>query len=343
MDSASAPLASGSTTEKAVKALVQHVAAKNAPKNELLAANEETISLYISLEKIPDKRREKPFLIPVPHSIYPEDVDICVFIKDSAKANLKDQLQNKHIQGGGSIKLLPVGKLRRNFKTAAQRRELCRSYDVFICDDRVVEMMPSYLGKPFFQTKKSPIPVKLTLANWFEAVENVKNSTILRIPPGPCCSVKIGRCNMDPAHIVANALRVIEEVTSIFSTPRFHNTISAISVKATDSVALPIYVADKYNAAVREAAAAKEDQGAAAASPAAVRPSKKRAMAQQVSDDGAPQPAQKRVRSEPSSGQEGQRGSAAASGKKVRQDGKGVSRAGAGLTGSKKRKAGAKL
>ena len=50
--------------------------------------------------------------------------------------------------------MIPVAKLKTHYKTFESRRQLCATYDVFLADKRVYQMLPRLLGKKFFLTKK---------------------------------------------------------------------------------------------------------------------------------------------------------------------------------------------
>lgn len=51
-------------------------------------------------------------------------------------------------------KVLDVKKLRGVYRQYESRRKLVHSYDLFLVDKRVVDQMPSLLGREFFSKKK---------------------------------------------------------------------------------------------------------------------------------------------------------------------------------------------
>jgi len=225
-----------SQLEKAVKALVQLVAKKSANTNPLFAANSETMQAVFSLSRVPEKRENKGVLIPLPHPMFDDKSEVCFISKDPQK-EFKELLMQKH-PTPGLTKVLGLDKLRRNFKTGEQKRALADAYDLFLCDSRIIEMMPSLLGTIFYDKKKKrPVPVKLVA---HEPTANIKKaiaSTTLRVPQGPSFGVKFGRCSMDEKELVENAAKVIAETVRHLCT----NPIQSISIQATESVALPIW------------------------------------------------------------------------------------------------------
>ena len=51
--------------------------------------------------------------------------------------------------------MIPVAKLKTHYKTYGSKRQLSASYDVFLTDKRIYQMLPRLLGKKFFEKKKS--------------------------------------------------------------------------------------------------------------------------------------------------------------------------------------------
>ena len=53
------------------------------------------------------------------------------------------------------LQVIPVAKLKTHYKTYESKRQLSASYDVFLTDKRIYQMLPRLLGKKFFEKKKS--------------------------------------------------------------------------------------------------------------------------------------------------------------------------------------------
>jgi ribosome biogenesis protein UTP30 len=226
-----------SQLEKAIKALVQLNAKRSANVNPLFGANAETINVIFTLSQIPNKRKIKPMLIELPHPLFNEKSEVCFLAKDPQK-QYKELLMQKH-PVPGLTKVIGLEKLKKNYKTAESKRALADAFDLFLCDSRIVEMMPRILGSIFYEKKlKRPLPVRLKLGD--PDMTNLKKAisgTTLRVPSGPCLGVRFGRCSMDEQHLVANAAAVISFVSKFLS----NNPVQTISVQATDSPALPVW------------------------------------------------------------------------------------------------------
>ena len=50
--------------------------------------------------------------------------------------------------------IIPITKLKTNFKSFEAKRQLSASYDLFLADRRLYQMLPRLLGKKFFEKKK---------------------------------------------------------------------------------------------------------------------------------------------------------------------------------------------
>lgn len=221
---------------KAVRAMMQFNAKRTANENPLFAESAEMVVLLFHLSLVPDKRVDKPVMIPLPHPLYNDKSEVCFFAKDPHK-EWKELLLNKH-HVPGVTKVIGVDKLRRNFKTPEQKRALADSFDLFLCDSRVVEMMRKILGTIFYNKKKKPpIPVRMYKEDPKPNLQKAINGTPLRVPSGPSVGIRIGRCSMSEEQLVENAAAVIARTVKHFS----KNPVKAISVQSTDGPALPIW------------------------------------------------------------------------------------------------------
>jgi len=215
---------------------LQVVAKRTANANPLFSTSAETMTVLFTLSAIPEKRKIKPCVIELPHPMYDDKSDVCFISKDPQK-EYKELLLQKH-PVPGLTKVIGIDKLRRNYKTIEAKRALADAFDLFLCDSRVVEMMPKLLGTIFYQKKnKAPIPVRIKTADPKPMVQQAINGTTLRVPTGPCFGVKIGRCSMSEEELIANANAVIAGVAKHFG----GNPLMSITVQATDSPALPVW------------------------------------------------------------------------------------------------------
>ncbi|KAF1808175.1 ribosomal protein L1 [Eremomyces bilateralis CBS 781.70] len=166
---------------RATKALVKHIQtsresqAKSSTAVDLLADEEtstttdaasDAIWLILATKKfISDKKRLKPFKLPLPHAPQvSEGTNICLITVDPqrsykdviAHANFPEQLRPlvKRVIG--------ITKLKKKYQSFESRRQLLAEHTHFLADDRIITYLPHVLGKTFYQsTAKRPIPVSL--------------------------------------------------------------------------------------------------------------------------------------------------------------------------------------
>lgn len=223
---------------KATKALTDIVQKRSANANPLFGNNSEMLVVCFSLSRIPDAKKLKPKIIDLPHPLYDENSDVCIFVKDPQK-KYKEIFAANPVPGVGDVKVMGVNKLRKNHHTFDAKRTLADAYDLFLCDRRVMDMMHGLLGKTFYEKKKkAPIPIKINVEDPTTGVLKAVRGTTLRVPEGPSIGVRIGRCALGVDALVENALVVIKAVGSHFGSS---NPLQSISIKATDTLALPIW------------------------------------------------------------------------------------------------------
>ena len=126
---------------------------------DLLSMNENSM-LYLTMlvNTLPEKINIKPTRIEIPNGIYggPEK-QFCMIVSDEFKKKFKSQLSDPALS---AWKFLRYDKLRRNFKTFAEKRTLFDSYDLFFCEGRIYMLIKKMLGKKFYERKKYPFPIE---------------------------------------------------------------------------------------------------------------------------------------------------------------------------------------
>ena len=134
--------------------------------NELLA---EELSLIVTTEMT--KSKVKPFRIPIRNRFRTDNV--LVITKDNVTfPSVKD------------VVFTSISDLRKKHVAYEKKRELVKTYDLFMADKRVVESLPNILGKVFYKKKKHPVPI-----DWdkFESeYTEIVNSALLYQGRGTC-------------------------------------------------------------------------------------------------------------------------------------------------------------
>jgi ribosome biogenesis protein UTP30 len=207
---------------------------------------------------------------PLPHSIIPSDVRICIFTKDPQRA-YKDliyesgefpaELRNK------VARVIGVDKLKKKWKSFETKRQLLAEYDVFMVDERVTKIVAEALGKTFYGTKsKRPIPIKLTAGAFVDKtkkedkkkpdnvvgtaagvakeIEAALSATYVSMSASTNTSIKVGKLSMTPAQLQANIEAVVENVIEKHIEHKWRN-VRGLYIKGPTTKALPIWVQDE--------------------------------------------------------------------------------------------------
>ncbi|KAK8799523.1 hypothetical protein WA158_006072 [Blastocystis sp. Blastoise] len=223
--------------KKAIHALVQHIKVENQKKTKISIDDTKMITLIIGFSTIPVERKSTPVKIVLPHSLFDAESgdEICLFVKDKAD-ELKDKIEKDPVEG--LTRIITLDKLRSNYSRFEQRRELAGGYELFMCDDRILPMMPRCLGKAFLSKKKHPIAITIK-GDISKKIREATSVAHLFLGWGPCAAIKVAKSNMDENEIFENVIHTIE-VAAKFS-PKNGKSIQSINIKTDDSVSLPIY------------------------------------------------------------------------------------------------------
>eukprot|EP01095_Lingulamoeba_sp_RSL-Kostka_P006237 TRINITY_DN194_c3_g1_i1.p1 TRINITY_DN194_c3_g1~~TRINITY_DN194_c3_g1_i1.p1 ORF type:complete len:373 (-),score=155.66 TRINITY_DN194_c3_g1_i1:253-1344(-) len=240
---------------KAVKALQKHVLVEQQNNKSQLFDDGEFIYLQIALKKIPvHQRKGKPQPITIPNRILPEDAEVCLLVKDPQKT-YKVAVEENDVDS--VKKVIGLTKLRKNYKTFEKKRNLCASYDIFMCDEDLIRMIPKVLGKPFYSKKKQPVVLKrLTTENLKSKVEESLNKTYMFVGYGHSLFIKIGRTDMEANEVSDNIVEGMKDIVKYFAKhkvskrsdrPDYNiqfntlDNVQSIHIKTSNSIALPIF------------------------------------------------------------------------------------------------------
>jgi ribosome biogenesis protein UTP30 len=173
---------------------------------------------------------------------------------------------------------MAVTKLKTKYKPYEARRKLLAEYDLFLADDRVMNLLPGLLGKVFYKsTTKRPIPVSLTgHEKWHgqgregeagklkrkrekdtggpttigrpehiaEDIEKALHTTLVHLAPSVTTAVRVAWGTWSPNMIAENTAAVVEGMAAKFI-PKGWRGIKSIHIKGPDTIALPIWLADE--------------------------------------------------------------------------------------------------
>lgn len=237
---------------RAVGALMKHEASK---ASDALLGDDVNIHVHFTLDRIPEIKTlsPTPIRIEIPNPLHKvdskdggdeddglEDIDVCIIVKDESKEFVKEMIDMFPEHMSHVKKVLTLTSLRKKYTQYKNKRDLLKQYGLFMADDRILPMLGKLLGKNFFNAKKQPIPLKLTRKEAIPfAIQRCLRATFMHLNAGTCIAVRAGNTGMPNKKIYENILAIIKNGAERI--PRKWSNISAISIKAAQSVSLPVY------------------------------------------------------------------------------------------------------
>ncbi|XP_067407178.1 ribosomal L1 domain-containing protein 1 [Emydura macquarii macquarii] len=228
--------------KKAVQALLAYT--KTSDKTDELLLNEnKNVYLMVTVWKIP--AREQVIKIPLPHGIRPETSEVCLFTKDEPELSA-EQTENLYkkllIQNGitSISQIISYKTLKNEYKPFEAKRRLLNRFDLFLADDRIRRLLPSHIGKHFYQSKKAPLSVNLKAKNLAKELSKHIQGTILPVTNKGCCyTARIGHTGMKADELLENITVAVEVISN--KLPKNWKNIKVLHLKTLNSVALPIF------------------------------------------------------------------------------------------------------
>ncbi|NXK05685.1 RL1D1 protein, partial [Herpetotheres cachinnans] len=234
--------------KKAVEALLAY--ARGKAKGDALLLNEsEHVHLLVTVWKVP--RVAQVIKIPLPHGIRPETAEVCLFTKDepNLSAEQTENLYRKLLTQNGirSVsQIISYKTLKKEYKLFEAKRRLLSRFDLFLSDERIRRLLPSHLGKHFYERKKAPLSVNLKARNLAKEVQKHIQGTTLPVTNKGCCyTARIGHTGMKADEILDNIIAAAEVIAK--KLPKHWKNVKILHLKTLKSVALPIFTANISN------------------------------------------------------------------------------------------------
>jgi len=244
--------------EEAVKAFTKLLdlnSAKAAEKS-LFSSEGAKISLQISGIKLPRDVENQVVKIRLPHSPLPGSKDVCLFVKDLEKGlkvdheatvqHFNNLLADKGVTG--ITKVISLRELKVEYKQYEAKTQLCHMFDQFLADDRIIRLLPPFLGKPFYKRKKLPMQVNLSAKDLPAEFAKCLNTTQLPLKNmGSCSTVVVGISTLTSEQLIENTKAVVEKLEQKY--PGGWVNIRSIHINS-GSTSLPLYASFRSTAEV---------------------------------------------------------------------------------------------
>ena len=92
----------------------------------------------------------------------PEPRDVCLIVKDMEKGlkidyeptlnHFNELLSEKGV--ADITQVISLRELKVEYKQFEAKNSLCQKFDIFLVDDRILRLIPKFLGKPFYRRKR---------------------------------------------------------------------------------------------------------------------------------------------------------------------------------------------
>ncbi|XP_054068930.1 ribosomal L1 domain-containing protein 1 isoform X2 [Rissa tridactyla] len=234
--------------KKAAEALLAFARSKT-KRGALLLNDSENVQLLVTVWKVP--RVAQVIKIPLPHGIRPETAEVCLFTRDEPNLSA-EQTENLYkkllIQKGikSVSQIISYKTLKKEYKLFEAKRRLLNRFDLFLSDDRIRRLLPSHLGKHFYERKKAPLSVNLKARNLAKELQKHIQGTTLPVTNKGCCyTARIGHTGMKADEIVDNIIAAAEVIAK--KLPKNWKNVKILHLKTLKSVALPIFTANISN------------------------------------------------------------------------------------------------
>ncbi|KAG6519924.1 hypothetical protein ZIOFF_016953 [Zingiber officinale] len=201
------------------------------------------LHLVLTTKKAPRGVRPNNFRVPLPHRLYSS---CCLLVDDRPRSSLAPSAARdavRHLALPLSD-VLTLSEIRSRCRTPEARRSLAASHDLFLADRRLIPLLPSLLGDPFFSKKKkgnhrTPVPLDLSIPSWPEDLQQACGSTKFHLVPTTSSEIKVGRASQGRDDLIDNVMAAIEGV--VLNVPKKWKNVRSLHLKATNSLALPLY------------------------------------------------------------------------------------------------------
>ncbi|XP_075890880.1 ribosomal L1 domain-containing protein 1 isoform X2 [Nelusetta ayraudi] len=235
----------GAQVKMAVQALQAFLKTTSASKS-LLLDDSQPISLLFTLWRIPKKAQT--IRIPLPNAHRTDTDEVCLFVRDEPKMTSEQtqRFYKKMLEENGVksvTEIIPYNVLKKEYKPFEAKRRLLNNFNVFISDESIRRLLPSHLGKHFYERKKVPLCVNMKSKNVAREIQKVVQGSNLKVTnKGSCCMARVGHSAMTAEELTENIEAAIKVVAAKIRMKE--PVIKIIHVKSQSSVALPIYTAN---------------------------------------------------------------------------------------------------
>jgi len=128
---------------KATLALLKHTAT---PSSGAPIEDVTPVYMQFTLQRVPQNPSLKPYRLAIPNPLHAlqegDDLpSVCIFVKQESKKWVKEFVAGDKKLSKLVKKVMGLDSLRKSHSRYSDRRELLRTYDFFLADDRILPML----------------------------------------------------------------------------------------------------------------------------------------------------------------------------------------------------------
>jgi len=240
-----------------VKAFSKLIATKVKDEdNKLFEDGPKKISLQVAAIKLAadaDKYILKARMVNNPNV---PDTDVLLIVKDIERGIKADHeatlLHYKTLLEKAGVdniaEIMPMRQLRVEYKEFEAKKNLCNRFDKVLVDDRIIRLIPQFLGGVFYKKNKMPVQVSLTKKNLKQEITRCINTTLMPLKNhGADSSILIGHTLMKSAELSDNCETAIKAMEERF--PGGWVNVRSVHLRV-ENASLPLYVTDRKTSEV---------------------------------------------------------------------------------------------
>lgn len=169
-------------------------------------------------------------------------------------------------------RVIDIGKLKAKFKSYESQRKLYAEHDVFLGDARILNRLPSALGKSFYKTTaKRPIPIDIqarvpkgadgkrakrakgngdapvnacTPAQLAAEIERAVGAALVHLSPSAQTALRVAYAGWTAEQVAANVEAAASTLVEKFVPGKWRN-VKSIYIKGSETAALPVWLTEE--------------------------------------------------------------------------------------------------
>ncbi|KAJ9076171.1 proteasome-interacting protein cic1 [Entomophthora muscae] len=217
----------------AVDALLSFVS--KAKQSQNLIENTDDFFVIFAFKTIPDKYHPK-FKILLPHSSYLESTEVCLLLPSE---NFEIEVMKREKRLPPQLaETITIPQLKATYNTFENKRMLASRYKLFLCEDRICNLIAPLLGRTFLSVRKCPQKVRVN-SNFASNFDKCLKTARAYFNGGTVASTRVAAVGQEKSHVIANILATVRFIFKVYSS--VPDLLHSILVKTTKSPALRIF------------------------------------------------------------------------------------------------------